>query len=34
VEFDGTRIGMTLRNLWVGSTPRPSSLGTAIAQRR
>lgn len=24
--FDGTRIGMTLRNLWVGSTPRPPTL--------
>jgi hypothetical protein len=24
--FDGTRIGMTLRNLWVGSTPRPTTL--------
>ena len=34
VEFDGTYAGMTLRNLWVGSTPRPPSLGSAIAQRR
>jgi hypothetical protein len=34
VEFDGTRIGMTLRNLWVGSTPRPTSLGSAIARLR
>lgn len=24
--FDGTRIGMTLKNLWVGSTPRPPTL--------
>jgi len=32
--FDGTRVGMTLRNLWVGSTPRPSSLGSAVARRR
>jgi hypothetical protein len=24
--FDGTRIGMTFRNLWVGSTPRPATL--------
>jgi hypothetical protein len=32
--FDGTREGMTLRNLWVGSTPRPASLGSAIAQVR
>ena len=32
VEFDGTYAGMTLRNLWVGSTPRPSSLGSAIAR--
>jgi hypothetical protein len=28
--FDGTREGMTLRNLWVGSTPRPETLGSAI----
>jgi hypothetical protein len=26
VEFDGTRIGMTLRNLWVGSTSRPPTF--------
>ena len=26
VPFDGTRAGMTLRNLWVGSTPRPTTL--------
>jgi hypothetical protein len=32
VEFDGTRIGMTLRNLWVGSMPRPDTLGSAIAE--
>ena len=30
---DGTRTGMTLRNFWVGSTPRPTTLGSAIAQR-
>ena len=29
--LDGTLRGITLRNLWVGSTPRPSSLGSAIA---
>ena len=29
--FDGTREGMTLRNLWVGSTPRPDTLGNAIS---
>jgi hypothetical protein len=27
VPFDGTRAGMTLRNLWVGNTPRPANLG-------
>jgi hypothetical protein len=32
--FDGTRMGMTLRNFWVGSTPRPAMLGSAIAGRR
>jgi hypothetical protein len=32
VEFDGTRIGMTLRNLWVGSSPRPTMLGSAVAR--
>jgi hypothetical protein len=26
VQFDGTRAGMTLRNLWVGRTPRPVTL--------
>ena len=26
VQNDGTRAGMTLRNLWVGSTPRPTTL--------
>ena len=26
VQFDGTRVGMTLKNLWVGSTPRPATL--------
>jgi hypothetical protein len=29
--LDGTLRGITLRNLWVGSTPRPSSLGSATA---
>ncbi len=28
--FDGTREGMTLRNLWVGSMPRPAGLGSAL----
>jgi len=28
--LDGSLRGITLRNLWVGSTPRPSSLGSAI----
>jgi len=32
VQFDGTYAGMTLRNLWVGSTPRPASLGSALAR--
>jgi hypothetical protein len=32
--FDGTRIGATFRNFWVGSTPRPATLGSAIAARR
>ena len=26
MRLDGTRIGMTVRNLWVGSTPRPTTL--------
>jgi hypothetical protein len=26
VEFDGTRIGMILKNLWVGSSPRPANI--------
>ena len=30
--FDGSREGMTFRNLWVGSTPRPDTLGNAISQ--
>ena len=34
VSFDGTRAGMTVRNLWVGSTPRPTTLGSAIDARR
>ena len=29
--LDGTLRGITLKNLWVGSTPRPSSLGSATA---
>jgi hypothetical protein len=29
--LDGTLRGITLRNLWVGSTPRPNSLGSATA---
>jgi len=28
--LDGTLRGITLRNLWVGRTPRPSSLGSAL----
>jgi hypothetical protein len=32
--FDGTRVGMTFRNLWVGSTPRPTTLGSAMAPMR
>lgn len=31
LQNDGTRWGMTVRNLWVGSTPRPTTLGSAIA---
>jgi hypothetical protein len=34
VRNDGTRVGMTVRNLWVGSTPRPATLGSAIDFRR
>lgn len=34
VQNDGTRAGMTVRNLWVGSTPRPTTLGSAIDARR
>jgi hypothetical protein len=30
VQYDGTRAGMTLRNLWVSSSPRPETLGSAI----
>jgi len=26
VDNDGTRVGMTLRNLWVANTPRPANL--------
>lgn len=29
--FDGSREGMVMRNLWVGSTPRPDTLGNAIS---
>jgi hypothetical protein len=28
--FDGTREGMIVRNLWVGATPRPGALGSAL----
>jgi hypothetical protein len=31
---DGTRTRMIVRNLWVGSTPRPTTLGSAIAPLR
>jgi hypothetical protein len=31
---DGTRVGMIVRNLWVGSTPRPATLGNAIEALR
>jgi hypothetical protein len=34
IQNDGTRVGMTVRNVWVGSSPRPTTLGSAIAQRR
>lgn len=34
VQYDGTRAGMTVRNLWVGSTPRPASLGSALESDR
>jgi hypothetical protein len=30
-QKDGTLRGITLRNLWVGSTPRPNTLGNAVA---
>jgi hypothetical protein len=33
-QADGTLRGITLRNLWVGSGPRPSSLGSATAPAR
>jgi hypothetical protein len=26
LDNDGTRVGMTLKNLWVGATPRPSTI--------
>ena len=32
--FDGTRVGMILRNLWVGSSPRPANLVSAAPLRR
>lgn len=32
--LDGTLRGITLSNLWVGSTPRPSSLGSALRPAR
>jgi hypothetical protein len=31
---DGTRVGMIVRNLWVGSTPRPTTLGSAFSALR
>lgn len=31
---DGTFPGITVRNVWLGSMPRPASLGTAIAPLR
>ena len=31
---DGTLAGITLKNLWVGSTSRPASLGSATAPAR
>jgi hypothetical protein len=34
VQYDGTRAGMTVRNVWVGNTPRPTTLGSAIAALR
>ncbi len=34
VAPDGTRVGMIVRNLWVGSTPRPATLGNAIEPLR
>jgi hypothetical protein len=32
--LDGTLRGVTLKNFWVGSTPRPNSLGSATAPLR
>jgi hypothetical protein len=29
-SVDGSRVGMIFRNFWVGSTPRPASLGSAL----
>jgi hypothetical protein len=34
VQYDGSRSGMTMRNVWVGSTPRPATLGSAISATR
>jgi hypothetical protein len=34
LEVDGSRIGMIARNVWVGATPRPTTLGSAIADLR
>jgi len=34
-DNDATRVGMILKNLWVGATPRPSTFGTAaVAPQR
>jgi hypothetical protein len=33
LEVDGSRIGAIFKNLWVGSSSRPTTLGTAIAAR-
>ena len=32
--FDGSRIGVTLRNLWVGNSPRPDTIGSGITLGR
>ena len=33
VAGDGTYPGMTVRNVWLGNTPRPASLGSALDGR-